>query len=530
VERRLSVTASIALAVAGLLGALGILLLGRRTSPDEIHAIAGDLDALIRESAAGVKERAETLSQLPRISWAVATDAATVRDLTNDELAFRTHPGEHIEITQMPKGGGEPRRLLQRPPDSGLDLPLTPGTHVVVLANHLQVVTAVSIEPRERAEQMVGILAVAKELDTSALEQRLAARRINAEVRTIQGAVVLAGAAPGGSAQATIPLAGPAAEGVVLIAANLGTARWPYVVAPLVLVLALGGAALLARKGASAARPARARAPYFPAPSPPVVNAPVPPASPEPAPADIPPPAAPSTVQPARSPYPSPGARPTPLATPALDAGAVPSEKRLPRPATPPLGASALPSEKRLPRPATPPLGASALPSEKRLPRPATPPLGASALPSEKRPPRLPTPGFGAKATPVAGMPSIPEDAIPFSADVRLDQGQSGRVEISLTRTGSVSLPARGAGLFPPPADAKAAPDPHVDAYRTLFAEFVRMRKTTGESIDELDVAQFVETLRQKRAQIMKQIPVRDVKFKLAFHNGKAAIRFLTVT
>jgi hypothetical protein len=127
-------------------------------------------------------------------------------------------------------------------------------------------------------------------------------------------------------------------------------------------------------------------------------------------------------------------------------------------------------------------------------------------------------------------MPSIPEDAIPFSADVRLDQGQSGRVEISLTRTGSVSLPARGAGLFPPPADAKAAPDPHVDAYRTLFAEFVRMRKTTGESIDELDVAQFVETLRQKRAQIMKQIPVRDVKFKLAFHNGKAAIRFLTVT
>jgi hypothetical protein len=54
--------------------------------------------------------------------------------------------------------------------------------------------------------------------------------------------------------------------------------------------------------------------------------------------------------------------------------------------------------------------------------------------------------------------------------------------------------------------------------------------RTTGESVDDLDVTQFVETLREKRAQIMKQIPVRDVQFKLAFHNGKAAIRYLTVT
>ena len=29
---------------------------------------------------------------------------------------------------------------------------------------------------------------------------------------------------------------------------------------------------------------------------------------------------------------------------------------------------------------------------------------------------------------------------------------------------------------------------------------------------------------------IMKQIPVKDVRFKLAFANGKAAIRYQTVT
>ena len=55
------------------------------------------------------------------------------------------------------------------------------------------------------------------------------------------------------------------------------------------------------------------------------------------------------------------------------------------------------------------------------------------------------------------------------------------------------------------------------------------MRRTTGESVVGLDAALFVETLREKRAQIMKQIPVKDVRFKLAFHNGKAAIRYLTV-
>ncbi|HMF40933.1 MAG TPA: hypothetical protein VKQ32_09565, partial [Polyangia bacterium] len=113
-ERRPSATgraAGIAVAAAGLVVALAIALLGRRTSPDDLRAAAADLQALIRENAAAVNERAETLAQMPRIGYAVATDETTVRDLTSDELAFRTHEGEHIEITQMRRDGGEPRRL-----------------------------------------------------------------------------------------------------------------------------------------------------------------------------------------------------------------------------------------------------------------------------------------------------------------------------------------------------------------------------------------------------------------------------------
>jgi hypothetical protein len=58
----------------------------------------------------------------------------------------------------------------------------------------------------------------------------------------------------------------------------------------------------------------------------------------------------------------------------------------------------------------------------------------------------------------------------------------------------------------------------------------VKLRRTTGESVEGLDAGRFVETLREKRAQIMKQLPVKDVRFKLAFQNGKAGIRYQTVT
>ena len=107
------------------------------------------------------------------------------------------------------------------------------------------------------------------------------------------------------------------------------------------------------------------------------------------------------------------------------------------------------------------------------------------------------------------------------------EPAMSGRVEISMVRSGSVSLSSRAPNAHASPAGEA---DPRAEEYRGLFSEFVNLRRTTGESVEGLDVVHFVETLREKRAQIMKQLPVKDVRFKLAFQNGKAAIRFLTVT
>ena len=203
---------------------------------------------LIRETAAGVQARADTLAQLPRLGWAVATDEDTMRDLTTDELAFRPHPGEHIEITQMRRGGGEPRRLLRLPAESDLALPVIPGTHVVVQGNEIHVVTVVSVEPRQRAEELVGILAVAKQLDPSPIAQRLAARGIDAELRTIRGSITLAGSRPS-SVEVKVALTGPAAEGAELVAAKVGQARWPRWLSPMVLAVSLVAAVLLWRRG-----------------------------------------------------------------------------------------------------------------------------------------------------------------------------------------------------------------------------------------------------------------------------------------
>jgi hypothetical protein len=439
VERRLSV----ALAAVGLLAALALFLLGRK-SPDDIRAAAADLDGLIRETTAGVQARADTLAQLPRLGWAVATDEDTMRDLTTDELAFRPHPGEHLEITQMRRGGGEPRRLLRLPVESELALPVIPGTHVVVQANEIHVVTVVSVEPRQRVEELVGILAVAKQLDPSPIAKRLAARGIDAELRTIRGSITLAGSKPS-SVEVKVALAGPAAEGAELVAAKVGQARWPRWLSPAVLAASLLGALLLWRRGGAAPAPRHEMA-----------------FGPFPTAAHAQPPAAPAPAPPPRD-----------------------------------------------------DLEITAQPVDLETTDQTDPEKTGEWVAGPQA------------ATPAIGNPVVPEGAAP---EERMDHARSGRVEISLVRSGSVSLSPRVPGLPPPFPDPKVEADPRAEEWRSLFAEFVKLRRTTGEPIEGLDAAHFVATLQAKRAEIMRQIPVKDVRFKLAFQNGKAAIRYMTVT
>ena len=92
-------------------------------------------DAL-RGDGKGAHERAVTLAQLPRLQAAVATDAATVRDLTTEELMFRPQPSETIELGQIV--GGKARSLLRLPEGSKVAAPLaSPGVHLQIAGGAL---------------------------------------------------------------------------------------------------------------------------------------------------------------------------------------------------------------------------------------------------------------------------------------------------------------------------------------------------------------------------------------------------------
>jgi hypothetical protein len=372
-------------------------------------------------------------------------------------------------------------------------------------------VTVVSVEPRQRAEELVGILAVAKQVDISPIERRLTARGISAELRTFQGSVTLAGKPLGAGAVEKIPLTGPAAEGAQLVAASVVQAQWPRIAAPIVLLLAFGGAGLLWRRGsprepafplAGLPAPARKQTPAVgeaaPAPKP-RSSVGLPPLPPEPAPSV-------GLSPPPPKPTPSVGLPPLPAkATPSVG---LPPVSRKP---TPPVGLPP-PSSKR-----SPPAGTPRPPFATR-----TPVVGVPAE-SDLTPAAQQGSALGpAGATPAVGIPANADPAVPEF--MRRERALTGRVDIPVGRSGSVSMSPRPPGA-PAPTD-----DPRAEEYRALFAEFVKLRKTTGEPVDGLDLGQFVANLQHKRAELMRQLSAKDVRFKLAFQNGKAAIRYVTVT
>ncbi|HVV50047.1 MAG TPA: MXAN_5187 C-terminal domain-containing protein, partial [Polyangia bacterium] len=63
--------------------------------------------------------------------------------------------------------------------------------------------------------------------------------------------------------------------------------------------------------------------------------------------------------------------------------------------------------------------------------------------------------------------------------------------------------------------------------YRALYVEFIKMRRTCREPIDNLDADRFVAALRQQRDQLSQKHANKEIRFRLAFDNGKAAIRFI---
>jgi hypothetical protein len=241
---------SIALASSGFLIAIFLIAKGP-TLGDKgagpLRAAAESLDTKQRELAAAVEARASTLAQLPRLSWAVATDEETVRDLTTDELGFRAQPGEVIALAQIDKKTGHAVTLLHAPPAAALWTPSAPGMHAIVVGGELLVASVATVEPRERADAVTGALVVARRLDVAAAADQLIRAGIAARLITAEGSATLT-EVPALAREPEIIVPIGTSSGMQLAGRLPGHKRGVWVALAFFVLLIWGGAAALAAR------------------------------------------------------------------------------------------------------------------------------------------------------------------------------------------------------------------------------------------------------------------------------------------
>jgi len=434
------VTASSGVAAAGLACALAWTAAGT-LGPQSPHvaSLAADLDAKVRETSATVRARAETLAQLPRLEVAVATDVQTIRDLTSDELAFRPHASELIEIAQVPRPGGpagaegSPQTML-RIPDGGPPLPMgQTGVRMQVWRGDIHVAAIVAVEPRERSRELRGAVAVDQPLDLSSFSSRVRALGLTARVALGASEISLGGVShPEGGTVVMELGAGQTPLKLVLQGVPGEPSRLRFL-GPFFLALVSTGAARLMKRRS------------------PVVEL-------VPAPTDA---AAPAPRSPAGD-----VAR---LPAVPIEVGSEFSNATVPVAA--PAAANLLM--------AIPPAGEVTAPHPAAGGPPPFPPRETTALTTADPP----------------GTTTIPSTF--FETDA----------------PDAMALPA-------PPVNEQ------LDAeYRALFSEFVKLRTACREPITNLDADRFVRALRWKREELVNGWGLTGVEFRIAFHNGRAAVR-----
>ncbi len=214
---------AIALAGAGVAGGAALALLAP-SPPAKLRVdpqvIASELDGKLRETAAGVHSRAQTLAELPRLAAAVSTDAATMRDLAQDELAFRPRPGETITIGQVSKKPDGKSMVLLTLPAGATDAPQydRPGARFDIAGGKLALTEVVTVTPRDRADEVGGVLAVSWTMEPTALAEKLDAVDAGARLELPSGALSVGKRKDAtGAQQVTVALDAQLAPGAKMI-------------------------------------------------------------------------------------------------------------------------------------------------------------------------------------------------------------------------------------------------------------------------------------------------------------------------
>ena len=225
--------------------------------PADLTAPARAFEGKLRERAAALSARVATLSDLPRLAAAVATDATTVRDLTGEELAFRPRPGEIITIAQRLRDG---RRvpLLTLPDGAEAETTTSAGTRVAVRNGTVVVSQTAEIKPTERTDELIGLLTLSSATDARELSAPLLASAPG--VRLEMGSAVISyGAlfplAPDSGTRVEAHLPDGTVASLVFATAAAPTSRVPWIAAAALAAVALATLGLAARGGGGVRRP-----------------------------------------------------------------------------------------------------------------------------------------------------------------------------------------------------------------------------------------------------------------------------------
>jgi len=404
----------------------------------QVASLASDLDAKVRETVAAVKARAETLAQLPRLEVAVATDAQTIRDLTSDELAFRPHASELIEIAQVPRPGGPggaegPARTMLRIPDRGPPLPMGhAGVRTQIWQGEIHVAAIVPVEPRERARELRGAVAVDQPVDLSLFSSRVRALGLTARVVLGTTEISLGGVAREEGGSVVMEL-GAGHDQLKLVLQGVPQPSRLRFLGPFALALVSTGAARLMKRRH------------------PIVEL-------------------------------------VPAPTAGAPASSGPDVKNLAL-------LQAVPTE------VTGDLSNATVP--------VSAPQAANLL-------------LGMEAS---GERTEPQNA--YTGEL-VPTGRESPAETSADPQGATTLPSslfETNGPSAPPLPPVPANENLDREYRGLFAEFVKLRTACHEPTDNLDPDRFVRALRWKREELVRAHGPGQVSFRIAFHNGRAAIR-----
>jgi hypothetical protein len=239
------------IAVGGVAGAVALALIGPRTQAAHLDptALSARLEQHLREEAAALTARVTTLAALPRLADAVATDEATVRDLTREELALTPRPGESITIGQLFRDGRS-TPLLVLPAGASPESALGADTRTGLRDGSLRLARTARIAPRARADELSGWLTVSWPVDLRALSAEILGA--GAGRLEIAGAALTFGAPPT-SGGTVIPLHVPGGEAELVL---FVTSSVPWYPLAAVVALASLGLGVLLRRPALAPAPA----------------------------------------------------------------------------------------------------------------------------------------------------------------------------------------------------------------------------------------------------------------------------------